>query len=88
MADKRYLDLTGLSQYDAKIKALIDSKDAVVLASAKEYANGLSGDYDVKGAAAQALTDAKAYTDTEVAKIQALTEAEIDAAIAEVTANA
>lgn len=31
--------------------------------------------------AAQALTDAKAYTDTEVAKIQALTIAEIDAAI-------
>lgn len=33
-------------------------------------------------AADQALVDAKAYTDTEVAKIQALTEAEIDAAIA------
>ena len=32
--------------------------------------------------AAKALADAKAYTDTEVAKIQALTEAEIDAAIA------
>ena len=42
--------------------------------------------YETKGAAAQALIDAKAYTDAEVAKIQALTEAEIDAAIA--SANA
>ena len=37
--------------------------------------------YELAGAAAQALTDAKAYTDAEVAKIQALTEAEILAAI-------
>ena len=38
--------------------------------------------FETAGAAAQALTDAKAYTDTEVAKIQALTTAEIEAAIA------
>ena len=37
--------------------------------------------YELAGAAAQTLTDAKAYTDAEVAKIQALTEAEILAAI-------
>ena len=41
--------------------------------------------YDAAGTAAQALTDAKAYTDTEVAKIQSLTEAEILAAINEAT---
>ena len=42
--------------------------------------------YDAAGtgaaAAAQALADAKSYTDTEIAKIQALTDAEIEAAIA------
>ena len=53
-----------------------------VLIDAKKYADDLAGSYDAHGAAASALTEAKAYTDTEVAKIQALTEAEIDAAIA------
>ena len=37
--------------------------------------------WDVKGAAAAAEVAAKAYVDTEMAKIQVLTEAEIDAAI-------
>ena len=37
--------------------------------------------FETAGASAQALTDAKAYTDTEISKIQALTEAEILAAI-------
>ena len=48
-----------------------------------------SAAYDAAGTAAaqagQALTDAKSYTDTEIAKIQALTSAEIDAAIASAT---
>ena len=38
--------------------------------------------FESAGAAATALSDAKAYTDAEVAKIQALTPAEIEAAIA------
>lgn len=37
--------------------------------------------YETKGAAASALADAKAYTDTAFGQIQALTEAEIQAAI-------
>ena len=49
------------------------------------------GAYDAAGTAeakaTQALTDAKSYTDTEIAKIQALTPAEIDAAIAAATTN-
>ena len=52
------------------------------LADAKSYVDGLAGNYDAHGAAAQALTEAKAYTDTEFAKVQALTTAEIEAAIA------
>lgn len=72
---KAYAD--GLAaNYDASGAA------AQALVDAKAYADGLAGNYDASGAAAQALTDAKAYTDTEIAKIGALTEAEIDAAIA------
>ena len=41
--------------------------------------------WDVKGAAADALTTANGYTDTEIAKIQALSNADIDAAIAAVS---
>ena len=72
---KAYADGLG-ANYDthgAAAQALVD---------AKKYADDLAGNYDAHGAAASALTEAKAYTDTEVAKIQALTEAEIDAAIA------
>lgn len=54
---------------------------AQALADAKGYADGLAGNYDAHGSAAQALTDAKSYTNTEFAKIQALTPAEIEAII-------
>lgn len=54
---------------------------AQALADAKTYTDTEAAKHETKGAAAQALTDAKAYTDTEFAKIQALTAAEIDAAI-------
>lgn len=71
MAEKKYLDLTGLGQYDAKIKAKIAADDAATLASAKSYADGLATNYDAAGAAATALTNAKAYADAEVAKANA-----------------
>lgn len=57
MAEKKYLDLTGLGQYDAKIKALIDSKDAAKLAEAKAYADGLAGNYEAAGSVATAKTE-------------------------------
>lgn len=41
--------------------------------------------WDIKGAAADAESNAKTYTDTEIAKIQALSNADIDAAIAAAT---
>ena len=77
--------------YDAKGAA------ATAESNAKAHADGLNSAMDARvqvlekidhtkfeaaGAAATALSDAKAYTDTEVAKIQALTPAEIEAAIA------
>ena len=76
-------DLTALAN---RVKALEDAgyqnADQVGSAiDAKIAALDLANSYDAKGAAAQALADAKAYTDAEVAKIQALSEAEILAAI-------
>ena len=74
-AAKAYAD--GLAKnYDASGAA------AQALADAKLYVDGIAANHETKGAAAQALVDAKAYTDAEMAKVQALTEAEIDAAIA------
>lgn len=45
----------------------------------------LADTYEAKGAAADALDEAKDYTDTEIAKIQALSAEDIDAAIAAVS---
>lgn len=65
---------------------------AAAEANAKAYADGLAKNYDAAGtgaaAAAQAEANAKGYTDTEVAKIQALTTAEIQAAIEAAKAQA
>ena len=80
----------------AAMEAKVSKWDAAE-ANAKAHADGLNSAMDARvlalegidhtkfetaGAAATALSDAKAYTDTEVAKIQSLSEAEIDAAIA------
>jgi hypothetical protein len=65
----------------AAMEAKVDKWDAAE-ANAKAYADGLAQNYDAAGAAAQALIDAKSYTDTEVnTKIIALTTAEIESAI-------
>lgn len=59
MAEKKYLDLTQLTTYDAKLKALIDQKDATTLKAAKDYADGLGANYDATGTA-KTLVDALA----------------------------
>ena len=48
----------------AEAKSYVDGKDAETLAAAKSYADGLAVNYDAAGAAAQALADAKAYTES------------------------
>lgn len=55
-------DAADAAQAAAEETAAADatSKAATALASAKEYADGLAGNYDAAGAAAQALADAKA----------------------------
>lgn len=85
MAQKKYLSLEKLGLYDEKIKALINSKDAETLASAKDYADGLADNYDAAGSAATALKDAKAYADGKDAAIAAA-KAAADAAQADVDA--
>ena len=89
--DAKIAALKLAESYDAKGAA------ATAESNAKAHADGLNSAMDVRvlalegidhskfetaGAAATALSDAKAYTDTEFAKIQALSTAEIEAAIA------
>lgn len=95
--DAKIAALKLAETYDAKGAA------AAAETAAKAHADGLNTAMDTRvkvleaidhskfesaGAAAQALTDAKAYTDTEVAKIQSLTAAEIEAAIEAAKAQA
>lgn len=65
---------------DAKTKA------DKALADAKDYADGLAGNYEVAGAAATAESNAKTYTDTEVqsvyAAIERIPDADIEALFA------
>ena len=94
--DAKIAALKLAEAYDAKGAA------ATAEANAKAHADGLNTAMDTRvlaleaidhskfetaGAAANALTEAKTYTDTEVAKIQALTTAEIEAAIASAKAQ-
>ena len=65
---KKYVSLDKLGLYDGKIKGVISAGDAEALESAKAYADGLATNYDAAGSAASAETNAKSYTDTEVAK--------------------
>ena len=90
--DAKIAALDLASAYDAKGAA------AAAETAAKAHADSLNtamnarvvvleaidhSKFEAAGAAAQALADAKAYTDTEIAgHVTALTEAEIDAAIA------
>lgn len=88
----KYALAADLNSLANRVKALEDAgyqnADQVGSAiDAKIAALNLANTYDVKGAAATAEANAKAYTDTEIAKIQALTEAEIDAAIASAIGN-
>lgn len=77
-AEKANADAIAAIKDDANIDSFAD----VVAELAKKQNNIPENTYDAYGAAAQALTDAKSYTDVEVAKIQALSAAEIEAAIA------
>ena len=68
MAEKKYLDLTQLTNYDTKLKALIDSKDEAKLNAAKSYADSLAANYDTVGTAktlVDALTNGQVKTNKD-----------------------
>lgn len=93
MAEKRYIDLTGLTHYDEKIKAVIDSKDAAALKSAKDYADSLAGNYDAAGTAetkVQELANGQVKTNTAaISKLNgdAKTEGSVAKAVADAQAG-
>lgn len=93
MAEKRYIDLTGLTYYDEKIKAVIDSKDAAALKSAKDYADSLAGNYDAAGTAetkVQELANGQVKTNTAaISKLNgdAKTEGSVAKAVADAQAG-
>lgn len=90
--DAKIAALDLANTYDAKgaaaaaetaAKAHADSLNTAMNARVVVLENIDHSKFEVAGAAAQALVDAKAYTDAEIAgHVTALTEAEIDAAIA------
>lgn len=75
---KKYVSLEKLSLYDEKIKALIDSKDAAVLAQAKAYCDDKDDQFEAAGsvatAKAEAIASAQSYADT---KVNALTDGQV-----------
>lgn len=89
MAEKRYLDLTGLKNYDAKVKAHIKQADDEVLANAKQYADELADNYDAAGTAAskvQELANGAVKSNTEaIAKLNGdeTTEGSVKKAVAD-----
>ena len=81
MAVKKFLDLTGLTTYDEKIKALIDSKDQQTLESAKSYSDGLSDNYDPAGTAQTKVNElANGQVKTNTDNITALQSGKADKA--------
>ena len=70
---KKYVSLDKLGLYDEKIKKYLGDADAVVLDSAKDYADGLASNYEAAGAAntakAEAIAAAKTETDTQVSAL-------------------
>lgn len=79
---KKYVSLEKLGLYDEKIKKVISDGDAASIQSAKDYADGLAGNYDAAGAAATAEANAKAYADGKDEAIAAAKKAGDDAAAA------
>lgn len=82
----KYALATELTTLAGRVKTLEDAgyqtaTQVTTAINAAIAALNLGTTYETKGAAADALTEAKNYTDSEIGKIQALSESEIQAAI-------
>ena len=90
MAERKFLDLVGLQNYDAKIKAHIAEADAATLAASKQYFEDNADRFDVAGAAAtkvQELADGAVKANTEaIAKLNGA--ADEDGSVAKAVADA
>lgn len=90
MAEKKYIDLSGLTHYDEKIKAVIDSKDAATLQAATKAAEDLGSNYDAAGTAetkVQELANGQVKANTAaIAKLNG--DAETEGSVAKAVADA
>lgn len=90
MAEKKYIDLVGLTHYDEKIKAVIDSKDAATLKAATKAAEDLGSNYDAAGTAetkVQELANGQVKTNTDaIAKLNG--DSKTDGSVAKAVADA
>lgn len=91
MADsKKYVDLSALTHYDEKIKALIGTNDAAALQSAKDYADSLADNYDATGTAeskVKELANGQVKTNTDaIAKLNGA--ASVEGSVAKAVADA
>lgn len=59
MAVKKFLDLTGLTLYDEKIKEYLANADSTTLEKSKSYADSLSDNYDPAGTAQTKVDELK-----------------------------
>lgn len=82
---KKYVSLDKLGLYNEKIQKVITDADAAALASAKEYADGLAGNYEAAGTVATAQTALQKNIDAVDAKADAA-QAAADKAQGEVDA--
>lgn len=85
MSTKKYVSLDKLTKYDELLKAKIAADDAATLTSAKEYADGLAGNYEAAGTVATAQAALQKNIDAVDAKADAA-QAAADAAQGEVDA--
>ena len=69
-ADLMTKNIAANTQAIATEKSRAEAAEAQILVDAKAYADGLAGNYDAKGAAATAETNAKAYADEKFASIE------------------
>ena len=77
MADmRRFLDLTGLGIYDAKIKEVISTGDTKALADAKKYFDDNKGLFEAAGTVKTAQEALQAAIDAVDAKVAAITDGE------------